>query len=152
MATRTPARMDVRVAVFLTVLLGIAALIVSVKGTPHKVELPPNDDLHENITLSVIFSPSPRTQAIDVQAHVEGAQVVNERPIVSPWNKIIRVPRGASIILYAYQPDAGWKKGPNVWPSLDCLISHSKGVFQPHGANHRNTPGSIRCYANQPPR
>jgi len=151
MATRTPAKVDVRVAVILTIILGAAALIVSVKGTPHKVQLPPDDDLHENITLSVIFSPSPRTHAIDVQAHVEKVQVVNERPIVSPWNKIIRIPKGARVILYAYQPDAGWKKGPNVWPLLDCIIMHKAGTFQPYGANHRDTPGSIRCYANDKP-
>jgi len=141
MTTKTSRGLSVRASLFLIGLLGIAALIVSVKGTPHKVELPPDSDLRENITLSVTFNPSTRSgQGIEIQAHVENVRVTPPGLFVShsPWNMIIGIPKGAAVTLYALQIGSG---------DLDCLISR-QGVTMDH--THRNTAGSVRCYLNRP--
>lgn len=141
MSTKTPARVDGRIAVFLVALLVLASLIISVKGTPHKVELPPDSDLRETITLSVTFDPSSRKgQGIEIQAHVEGVLVTPPRLFVahSPWNQIVTIPKGAKVTLYALQVTSG---------DLDCLISRN-GVTVDH--SHRADQGSIRCYLNRP--
>lgn len=143
MTTKTRGGLSVRGALFLVGIFGVAALIVSVKGTPHKVKLPSDDDLHENITLSVIFKPTPRLRPVDVQAHVEGVKVIDEHPVVSPWNRVLRVPKGASVALYAFQPDNSWAgRGAG---SLDCIITSS----QPTQNGHRTDAGSVRCYLNR---
>lgn len=141
--------LSVRGALFLVAIFGAAALIVSVKGTPHKVELPSDDDLHENVTLSVIFKPLPgkkRTRTVNVQAHVEGVRVVppvggpEYLPLLnSPWNHVVRVPKGAQVSLYAFQDEDG---------SLDCVIMGKDGVRGNPG--HRMDMGSIRCFYNRP--
>lgn len=140
--------MSVKGALFLITAVGIAALIISVKGTSHKTTIPDDDDLYENIVLSVVFTPEKRTKPITVQAHVEGVRVVpplespNEYlPLVqSPWNHVIRVPKGAQVSLYSFQTQFG---------AMDCMISNKNGVIQPSGHGHRRDPGSIRCYANR---
>lgn len=142
-----PKGMSVGSALLLIVVVGVAAITISVKGTPHKTEIPSDDDLHENITLSVLFTPQKRTRTVNVQAHVEGVRIVPPLggpeflPLLqSPWNLIVRVPKGAQVSLYAFQDEAP-KPG-----NLDCLIT-LRGQTVSHG--HRFDPGSIRCYVNR---
>jgi len=139
--TQTRQGGSVKGALVLIAILGIAALIVSVKGTPHKVELPPDSDLRETITLTVTFNPSTRSgQGIEIQAHVENVLVTPPRLFInhSPWNQLVTIPKGAAVTLYALQITKG---------DLDCLIARN-GVTESH--NHRADPGSIRCYLNRP--
>lgn len=139
--TKTSSGMSVKSALVLIAIVGIAALIVSVKGTPHKVQLPPDSDLRETIVLSVVFTPTTRSgQGVEIQAHVENVLVTPPRLFVnhSPWNQPVTIPKGAAVTLYALQIGSG---------DLDCLISR-EGVTVDH--NHRNTAGSIRCYLNRP--
>lgn len=146
MSTKTPAKMDVRVALFLVALFGAAALIVSVKGTPHKVELPPvptnASDNEEIVTLSVVFTPTPRKHPIAIRASVEGVQVVDMLWLKSPYNQPIRIPKGARVLLSATQEEQG---------QLDCIIMTTSGVSKPDGTNNRAGIGSVRCYHNRPP-
>ena len=140
-STQAKSGMSVRAALFLIGIVGIAALIVSVKGTPHKVQLPPDSDLRETITLSVTFSPSTRIgQGVEIQGHVENVLVTPPRLFVnhSPWNQLVTIPKGAAVTLYALQVHKG---------DLDCLITRN-GVTESH--NHRSDQGSVRCYLNRP--
>lgn len=143
MSAKAPAKGGARLTLSLgiIVILGIAALIVSVKGTPHKVELPPDSDLRETIVLSVVFTPATRSgNGVEIQAHVETVRVTPPQLFVktSPWNQSITIPKGAAVALYALQIGSG---------NLDCLITRD-GVTMDH--SHRNTAGSIRCYLNRP--
>lgn len=149
MTAPTKGRMSVKSALMLIALFGAMAITVSVKGTPHKTTIPSDDDLHENITLSVVFKPLPgkkRTRTVNVQAHVEGVRVVPPvggpefLPLTnSPWNHVVRVPKGAQVSLYAFQDEDG---------SLDCVIMGKDGVKGNPG--HRMDMGSIRCFYNRP--
>lgn len=142
MSTKAPAKMDVRVAVFLVVVLGALTWIVSVKGTPHKAEIPPATDNEEIITLSVVFKPTPRDHPIQIRASVEGVQVVDMLQFRSPYNQALRIPKGARVLLSATQEQQG---------QLDCIIMTSNGIAKPDGANSRPGIGSVRCYHNRPP-
>lgn len=144
MTAPTKSRMSVKGALILIALFGAMAITVSVKGTPHKTTIPSDDDLHENITLSVMFKPTPRVLGVDVQALVEGVQVVNEKVSASPWNRVIRVPKGVPVSLYAFQPDQSWMNAKT--GSLDCVISSKDGTLS-HA--HRDNAGSVRCYVNR---
>lgn len=142
---KTSPGMSVRSALILTGMVGIAALIVSVKGTPHSVRLPSDDDLHENVTLSVLFTPQQRKKPVQIQASVDGVVVVPPTgeywtQFKSPFNQVIRVPKGARISLYALQEEAP-KPG-----NLDCVITNKEGTLA-HG--YRNDVGSVRCYVNR---
>lgn len=143
-STGTKRRMSVKSALILVALFGVAAITVSVKGTPYKTQIPSDDDLHENITLSVVFKPTPRVVGVDIQAHVEGVQVVNEKTSASPWNRVVRVPKGVPVSLYAFQPDNSWMNAKA--GSLDCVISSKDGTLS-HA--HRDDAGSVRCYVNR---
>ena len=140
--TQTSSRMSVRSALFLIGIVAIGALIVSVKGTPHKVEVPPANDNEEIITLSVVFKPTPRKHPIQIRASVEGVQVVDMLWLNSPYNQPLRIPKGARVLLSATQEEQG---------QLDCLIMTATGVAKPDGANNRPGIGSVRCYHNRPP-
>lgn len=142
MTTKTPAKMDVRVALLLVVILGTIAWVVSVKDQPHRVEVPPATDNEEIITLSVVFKPTPRKHPIQIRASVEGIQVVDRLWFTSPYNEPLRIPKGARVLLSATQEEQG---------QLDCLILTTSGVAKPDGANNRPGIGSVRCYMNRPP-
>lgn len=153
MSTPTKRRMSVRSALILVALFGAAAITVSVKGTPHKTQIPSDDDLHENITLSVLFTPQRRTRTVNVQAHVEGVRVVPPLggpeflPLQQgPWNQVVRVPKGAQVSLYAFQDEAP-RPG-----NLDCVISGidpKTGKVGTLSNGHRSDIGSVRCYVNR---
>ena len=142
MATKTSGGLSVRTSLFLIGLLGIAALIVSVKGTPHKVELPPATDNEEIITLSITFTPVKRKHPVAIRASVEGVQVVDMLWLNSPYNQPLRIPKGARVLLSATQEEVG---------QLDCIIMTSSGISKPDGHNQRPAIGSVRCYHNCPP-
>lgn len=138
----SPAKTDAKLGgLGLLIIIVIAGFIVSVKGTPHKVQLPPDSDLRETITLSVVFNPSTRSgQGVEIQGHVENVLITPPRLFVnhSPWNQIVTIPKGAAVTLYALQIGSG---------DLDCLITRN-GETVSH--SHRTTAGSIRCYLNRP--
>jgi hypothetical protein len=139
--TQTKQGGSVKGALILIAIFGIAALIVSVKGTPHKVQLPPDSDLRETITLSVTFIPSTRIgQGVEIQGHVENVLVTPPRLFInhSPWNQLVTIPKGAAVTLYALQVHKG---------DLDCVITRN-GVTESH--SHRPDQGSVRCYLNRP--
>jgi len=145
-STKTSPGKSPTVGLLLIAVVGIAALIVSVKGTPHKVELPPvptnASDNEEIVTLSVVFTPTPRKHPIAIRASVEGVQVVDMLWLNSPYNQPLRIPKGARVLLSATQEEVG---------QLDCLIMTTTGVSKPDGANNRPGIGSVRCYHNRPP-
>lgn len=142
--TPTKGRMRIGPALAIAILLGVSAIAVSVKGTNIRTTIPSDDDLHENITLSVVFKPTPRVVGVDIQAHVEGVPVVNEKTSASPWNRVVRVPKGVPVSLYAFQPDNSWMNAKA--GSLDCVISSKDGTLS-HA--HRDDAGSVRCYVNR---
>lgn len=142
MATKTSGGLSVRSSLFLIGIVAIGALIVSVKGTPHKVELPPANDNEEIVTLSVVFKPTPRRYPIAIRASVEGVQIVDMLWLKSPYNQPIRIPKGARVLLSATQEEVG---------QLDCVIMTEKGIAKPDGHNERAGIGSVRCYHNRPP-
>jgi len=142
MPTQTRQGGSVKGALFLIAILGIAALIVSVKGTPHRVEVPPATDNEEIVTLSVVFKPTPRKVPIAIRASVEGVQVVDMLWFKSPYSQPLRIPKGARVLLSATQEEQG---------QLDCIIMTSAGIAKPDGANNRPGIGSVRCYHNRPP-
>lgn len=142
MSTKTGGKLSVGSSLLLITVLGIAALIVSVKGTPFRTEVPPATDNEEIITLSVVFKPSPRSHPIAIRASVEGVQVVDRIQLKSPYNEALRIPKGARVTLSATQEEQG---------QLDCVIMTPKGVAQPDGASGRPGIGAVRCYYNRPP-
>lgn len=130
--------------IVVSALIGSAALVISVKDQPWKVRLPSDDDLHENVTLSVLFTPQRRLQPVEIQAHVEGVPLFDTiNRYVSPWNMVVRIPKGASVSLYARQDEA---PPPG---NLDCTIMTKEGVAQPSGHGYRSDEGSVRCYMNR---
>ena len=142
MSTKTGSTMSVKGALLLIGIFAVAALIVSVKGTPHRVEVPPATDNEEIVTLSVVFKPSPRKVPVAIRASVEGIQVVDMLWLKSPYNQPLRIPKGARVLLSATQEEQG---------QLDCIIMTEKGIAKPDGANNRPGIGSVRCYHNRPP-
>lgn len=96
-----------------------------------------DDDLTEQVTLTVTFKPPTRTDAIHVQAHVDNVEVENTLVVRSPYTTTITVPKGAEVWLYALQDNAG---------ELTCTIT-VRGT--PVDAKNRKDPGSVRCAYNR---
>lgn len=148
MSTKAKGGINIGSIAILLAILAAASIVIKVKGTPHETTIPADEDLYENITLSVLFTPKQRKNAVEIQVHVEGVRIVppagtasESLPVKnSPWNHIVRVPKGSSVSLYVYQPDAP-KPG-----NLDCIISSKEGTIS---SSYRNDPGSIRCYVRR---
>lgn len=132
---RKPSKL--KAVIVIVALISSAALVVSVKDQPWKVRLPSEDDLHENVTLSVLFTPQRRLQPVQIQANVEGVPLFDTiNRYVSPWNITVRVPKGSSVSLYANQTEA---PAPG---NLDCIITDSTGSV----TGYRNDAGPVRCF------
>lgn len=123
----------------LIALIAFAGIMISVKGKPEvNTRIPADEDITEQVLLTVTFDPGHRQGLpVDIQAHVEGVRVENLRLERSPFNKIITIPKGAQVSLYAGQSMDG---------SLDCLIVAREKTMD---HQHRDSMGSVRCWYNR---
>lgn len=122
----------------------LGVIIISVKDQPIGVRLPVDDDVTEQVVLSVIWNPGNRPDdPIKIEATVEGVMLldggvpIDQKEFTkSPYNAIITIPRGAKVRLIPFQPTDG---------ELDCLI-----LVKEKTKDHKNraSRGAITCRYN----
>jgi len=131
--------------VFALAVFGIvASIVISVKDQPIETRIPADEDLTEQVVLSVIWKPGRREDdPIKIEATVDGVMLlqdgvpIDQKDFVqSPYNAIVTIPKGAKVRLTAFQPTDG---------QLDCLI-----VVKDRTKDHRDrsSRGAITCKYN----
>jgi len=119
------------------IIAGFAVTIVAA-AIVHTVTTRAVDENEDRIVASVTFKPADsRKEPVIVRINVGGVEILNELMTHSPGNWQVDVPKGVQVMVNANQGENG---------DLDCVLQVNGEV---RDTNHRNTPGSIRCYHNR---
>lgn len=127
---------DTKLPIHKQILVGFAITLVAA-GFAHTVATRKANDDEDRVVISVTFKPADRKEPVFVRAIVAGVEILNEMMTHSPGNWQVDVPKGAQVMVNANQNQNG---------DLDCILQVNGEVVD---TNHRNNPGSIRCWHNR---